>query len=208
LTDWLISTRVFGKKIREMYCGENPPKYYSSVGYSLASGKIKGLRERSSSTYADFISSKCGTTARPCAPPLVSTWTSRQTTTITRRRYSPWFATTGGFSTILSVSSGERTYWRRTSNLEGLLSGNWKEISTIVTCRDASVYDNGGAGIPAEEFLRIPVRLSASEKLVIHGSTCGGRSLERKALLQKVNTVPVNFSCSDKISNVTQILSQ
>jgi hypothetical protein len=38
---------------------------------------------------------------------------------------------------------------------KGLLSCNWKDISTIVSCRDASVYDDRGAGIPAEEFLRI-----------------------------------------------------
>ena len=73
--------------------------------------------------------------------------------------------------------------WPRDLDLrKGLLSGNWKDISTIVSCLDASVYNNGGAGIPAEEFLRIledpengkeaaavrwAVRFSASKKLVI-----------------------------------------
>ncbi len=77
--------------------------------------------------------------------------------------------------------------WPRDLDLhKGLLSGNWKDVSTVVSCRDASIFDNAGAGIPAEEFLRLledpengkeaaavrwVVRLSASEKLVIqlHG---------------------------------------
>jgi hypothetical protein len=63
------------------------------------------------------------------------------------------------------------------------------DIPTIVSCRDASVFDDKGAGIPAEEFLRLledpdngqeaaavrwAVRLSDNEKLVIqlHGSCC------------------------------------
>jgi len=69
---------------------------------------------------------------------------------------------------------------------KGLLSGYWKDISTIVSCRDASVFDADWAGIPAEEFLRTlddpdngqeaaavrwAVRLSDNERLVIqlHG---------------------------------------
>jgi hypothetical protein len=77
--------------------------------------------------------------------------------------------------------------WPRDLDLrKGLLSGFWKDIATIVSCRDASVFDAEGAGIPAEEFLRTledldngqgaaairwAVRLSDNEKLVIqlHG---------------------------------------
>ncbi len=36
--------------------------------------------------------------------------------------------------------------WPRDLDLrKGLLSGNWADISTIVSCRDSSVFDNGGA---------------------------------------------------------------
>jgi hypothetical protein len=45
--------------------------------------------------------------------------------------------------------------WPRDLDLrKGLLSGYWKDIATIVSCRDNSVFDADGAGIPADEFLR------------------------------------------------------
>jgi hypothetical protein len=37
---------------------------------------------------------------------------------------------------------------------KGLLSGNWTDISAMVSARDAAVFDDGGAGIAAAEFLR------------------------------------------------------
>jgi hypothetical protein len=88
--------------------------------------------------------------------------------------------------------------WPRDLDLrKGLLSGNWKDVSTIVSCRDASIFDSEGAGIPAEEFLgllenpdngkeaaavRWAVRLSASEKLVIqlHGLPAAAAVLNGK----------------------------
>jgi hypothetical protein len=80
---------------------------------------------------------------------------------------------------------------------KGLLSGNWKDVSTIVSCRDASIFDSEGGGILAEEFLglledpengkeaaavRWAVRLSASEKLVIqlHGLPAAAAVLNGK----------------------------
>ncbi len=37
--------------------------------------------------------------------------------------------------------------WPRDLDLrKGMLSGYWKDISTIVSCRDASVFDANGAG--------------------------------------------------------------
>ncbi len=80
---------------------------------------------------------------------------------------------------------------------KGLLSGNWKDISAIVSCRDALVFDDKGAGIPADEFLRIleesdngqgaaavrcADRLSDSEKLVIqlHGLPAAAAVLNGK----------------------------
>jgi len=88
--------------------------------------------------------------------------------------------------------------WPRDLDLrKGLLSGNWKDVSTIVSCRDASIFDSAGAGIPADEFLRLledpengkeaaavrwAVRLSASEKLVIqlHGLPAAAAVLNGK----------------------------
>jgi hypothetical protein len=88
--------------------------------------------------------------------------------------------------------------WPRDLDLrKGLLSGNWKDISAIVSCRDASVFDDKGAGIPADEFLRLledpdngkeaaavrwAVRLSDSEKLVIqlHGLPAAAAVLNGK----------------------------
>ena len=88
--------------------------------------------------------------------------------------------------------------WPRDLDLrKGLLSGNWKDISAIVSCRDASAFDDKGAGIPADEFLRLledldngkeaaavrwAVRLSDSEKLVIqlHGLPAAAAVLNGK----------------------------
>lgn len=45
--------------------------------------------------------------------------------------------------------------WPRDLQLKkGLLSSLWIDISTMVSSRDAAVFDNLGAGIPAAEFLR------------------------------------------------------
>jgi hypothetical protein len=45
--------------------------------------------------------------------------------------------------------------WPRDLDLrKGLLSGLWKDISALVSSRDACVSDKEGAGISASEFLR------------------------------------------------------
>jgi hypothetical protein len=46
--------------------------------------------------------------------------------------------------------------WPRDLDLrEGLLSGLWKDVSTLVSSRDASVVDKEGAGVIVNEFLRL-----------------------------------------------------
>jgi hypothetical protein len=88
--------------------------------------------------------------------------------------------------------------WPRDLDLrKGLLSSHWKDIATIVSCRDASVFDAEGAGIPAEEILRTledqdngqgaaavrwAVRLSDNEKLAIqlHGLPAAAAVLNGK----------------------------
>jgi hypothetical protein len=46
--------------------------------------------------------------------------------------------------------------WPRDLDLrKGLLSGLWKDVSSLVSSRDASVVDKEGAGVTANEFLRL-----------------------------------------------------
>ncbi len=46
--------------------------------------------------------------------------------------------------------------WPRDLDLrKGLLSGLWKDVSALVSSRDASVIDKEGAGVTANEFLRM-----------------------------------------------------
>jgi hypothetical protein len=45
--------------------------------------------------------------------------------------------------------------WPRDVNLRtGMLSGLWSDIASLVSSRDAAVFDGHGAGIPSSEFLR------------------------------------------------------
>jgi hypothetical protein len=102
------------------------------------------------------------------------------------------------FNPVIGAHTIRMQRWLRDLDLrKGLLSGIWKDVSTIVSCRDASIFDNRGAGIPAEEFLRLledpengkeaavvrwAVRLRASEKLVIqlHGLPAAAAVLNGK----------------------------
>jgi hypothetical protein len=81
--------------------------------------------------------------------------------------------------------------WPRDLDLgKGLLSGNWKDIATIVSCRDASVFDDKGAGIPTEEFLRtLEDRANGIEAAAVRWAASGCCGFKREALLQKVNSV-------------------
>ncbi len=74
--------------------------------------------------------------------------------------------------------------WPRDLDLrKGLLSGNWKDIATIVSYRDASVFDDKGAGIPAEEFLRT---LEDPENGIEAGAMRGWSSNSMGCKLRKV----------------------
>jgi hypothetical protein len=99
---------------------------------------------------------------------------------------------------VVGAYSIKMQRWPRDLDLrKGLLSGYWKDISTVVVCRDASVFDADGAGIPADEFLktledpdngkeaaavRWAVRLSDNEKLAIqlHGLPAAAAVLNGK----------------------------
>jgi hypothetical protein len=99
---------------------------------------------------------------------------------------------------VVGAYSIKMQRWPRDLDLrKGLLSGHWKDISTVVACRDASVFDADGAGIPADEFLktledpdngkeaaavRWAVRLSDNEKLAIqlHGLPAAAAVLNGK----------------------------
>ncbi len=62
-----------------------------------------------------FYEEECWTTARPWCLLLASMWISRRTTKTTRRRFSPWWGTTGGSWTISSAWLVGQTFWRRSS---------------------------------------------------------------------------------------------
>ena len=77
--------------------------------------------------------------------------------------------------------------WTRDLDLrKGLLSGNWKDIATIASCGNASVFDDKGAGIPTEEFLRtLEDPENGIEAAAVRWAASGCCGFKREALLQK-----------------------
>jgi len=56
----------------------------------------------------------------------------------------------------LGEHSVQIQHWPRDLDLrKGLLSGLWKDVSALVASRDACVSDKEGAGVSANEFLRL-----------------------------------------------------
>jgi hypothetical protein len=56
-----------------------------------------------------------------------------------------------------SFSGYSVTIQRKPHDIElrrGLLTGNWSDVVSLISSRDASVFDDTGAGVAAAEFLR------------------------------------------------------